>query len=356
MIRSFISRRILLLLCLLLLLAAPVRAAECTHDFVEMRKEPTCEIGGMLWEECILCGYKTGYTLLDPVGHSFGEWYLLQPPTCARDGVQARDCTVCGSRETTSVPPSGHSYAAEVRHPTCTAGGYTRFNCQFCTSYYIADYTQPLGHSYSIILLREPTDTARGQVRFTCTRAQCGESHVTYYTFRDIDSNAYYFTPVVWALDAGITSGLDDTHFGPGEQCSRAQVVTFFWRSAGKPEPVSAENPFLDVPRGSFCEKAVLWAYETGITTGTDDTHFSPNVSCTRAAVVTFLHRFRGCPEPTVTEVFPDVAPGSFYHDAVLWAAQRRITTGTGGGYFRPELPCDRAQIVTFLYRDNMNP
>lgn len=349
-----IRRALLLVLCCLVLTAIPAQASECAHEYVEMREEPGCDYSGVAWQECVLCGYETGYTLLDPVGHSFAQWYVTTAPTCTREGVQVRDCTVCGARETAPVPPSGHAYAAEVKHPTCTAGGYTRFNCQFCTSYYIADYTQPLGHSYNIILLREPTDTARGQVRFTCTR--CSESHVTYYTFRDIDSDAYYFTPVLWALDAGITSGLDDTHFGPAALCSRAQVVTFLWRSAGKPEPVSAANPFLDVPKGSFCEKAVLWAYETGITTGTDATHFSPNASCNRAEVVTFLHRFRGCPEPEEGTGFPDVPAGSFCHKAVLWAAQKGITLGMDDGTFRPLLPCNRAQIVTFLYRDNMNP
>ena len=172
------------------------------------------------------------------------------------------------------------------------------------------------------------------------------------YAFRDIDSSAYYFTPVLWAVDSGITTGLDETHFGPDGLCNRAQVVTFLWRAAGKPEPKNSVNPFVDVPQGSFYEKAVLWAFEKGITTGTDGTHFSPNASCNRAQVVTFLHRARGCPAPTATADFPDVAPGSFYHDAVLWAAQNGITTGMDGGYFRPNLPCTRAQIVTFLYRD----
>ena len=116
------------------------------------------------------------------------------------------------------------------------------------------------------------------------------------------------------------------------------------------------ENPFVDVPRGSFCEKAVLWAYENGITSGTDSTHFSPTAPCFRAQVVTFLHRFRGCPEPFLTVAFADVPEGSFYHQAVLWAAQTEITLGMENGLFRPELTCNRAQIVTFLYRDAKIP
>ena len=347
-------RRSVLAILVLLSLAVPVRAEGCAHEYVPRRKEPTCATGGMTWNECIHCGDVIDHKYLDPLEHAFGEWYVLEGPTCTRDGIQARDCMVCGQQETAAIPPPGHMYLAEVKHPTCTAGGYTRYTCGACSSYYIAQYTKPLGHSYNIILLREPTDTARGQARFTCIR--CSESHVTAYTFRDVDSSAYYFTPVLWALDAGITAGVDETHFCPEGICSRAQAVTFLWRSAGKPEPETRENPFLDVPDGSFYEKAVLWAYENGITTGTDSQHFSPAVPCTRAHVVTFLHRLHLCPEPGVSTAFPDVPAGSFFHKAVLGAAEKGITVGMDGGLFRPELSCTRAQIVTFLYRDETNP
>ena len=115
-------------------------------------------------------------------------------------------------------------------------------------------------------------------------------------------------------------------------------------------------NPFRDVPKGCYFEKAVLWAYETGITSGTDSTHFSPGAPCYRAHVVTFLHQYRGCPEPTINTPFPDVRPSDFYYKAVLWAAEKGITAGMDGGYFRPAALCNRAQIVTFLYKDAKNP
>ena len=338
---------------LVLVLAVPVRAA-CDHDFVQMRQEPGCDNPGFTWLACQLCGYTTGYDTLPPLGHTFGEWYVLTGPTCTRDGVQARDCTVCGHQETVPIPPPGHVYMAEVKHPTCTAGGYTRCTCCACSSYYISDYTQPLGHRYdSGVVIKEPTETALGRVRFTCIR--CSETYLMTYAFRDIDRDAYYFTPVIWAVNRGITTGMDETHFCPEQLCNRAQVVTFLWRAAGKPEPSTTENPFRDLPAGSFYEKAVLWAFENGITTGTDASHFSPDSPCSRAQVVTFLHRFRGSPEPTAATAFPDVPQGTFYHKAVLWAAQRRITMGMDGGYFCPELSCSRAQIVTFLYRDANN-
>ena len=348
-------RRFLLPIFLMLLLAFPAQGAECPHEWVQKRTEPTCEGKGAIWSECILCGDTKDYKNIDALGHRLGEWYVLEGPTCTREGTQASDCTVCGQQQTAPIPSTGHIYGPEVKNPTCTAGGYTRYNCRACSSYYIADYTDPLGHRYDEgVLLREPTETAMGRVRFTCTR--CKETYQMTYTFRDLDVDAYYFSPVLWAVNQGITSGIDETHFAPDNLCTRAQVVTFLWRSAGKPEPETTVNPFRDVKKSGFYEKAVLWAYETGITLGTDATHFSPDSPCNRAQVVTFLHRFRGCPEPEVTTAFPDVRPRDYYHKAVLWAAQRGITVGMDGGYFRPALNCTRAQIVTFLYRDIKKP
>lgn len=347
-------RRLLLPMMLALVLAVPVRA-ECVHDFVQMRLEPGCEKDGLSWLECRICGYCVNLDTIPPVGHTFDEWYVLTAPTCTRDGMAVSDCTVCGHQQTMPIPSLGHGYVAEVRNPSCTAGGYTRYTCRACSSYYIAEYTDPLGHQYEDgVLLKEPTETDRGRVRYTCLR--CSDPHLVYYSFLDIDSGAYYFTPVLLAVDKGITSGIDETHFAPAAVCNRAQVVTFLWRAAGRPEPDSIENPFVDVPAGSFYEKAVIWAYRSGITTGTDPTHFSPDAPCNRAQVVTFLHRAKGCPEPTEITDFPDVKAGTFYHKAILWAAQRQITVGMDGGCFRPELPCSRAQIVTFLYRDAKNP
>ena len=345
---------------LFLLLAVPVAAADCNHEYVQRRVEPGCDTSGTVWLECIRCGATTDYRALDPLGHTFSDWYTLIAPTCTREGTQARDCIVCLFQETAPMPHAGHDYVVEVMPPSCTARGYTSHYCTGCGDRFRTDYTEPLGHRYDDgVIIREPTLTAMGRIRFTCIG--CGDTYqetipMLTNPFEDIDDQAYYFSPVIWAVNSGITSGLDETHFGPDELCNRAQVVTFLWRTAGKPEPERGTNPFLDVPEGSYYEKAVLWAYETGITTGTDATHFSPGSPCSRAQVVTFLHRFRGCPAPTVTTAFPDVKPRSYYHKAVLWAAQREITVGMDGGYFRPEHHCNRAQIVTFLYRDAKNP
>lgn len=354
-----IIRHILLPVILILMLVQPVLANECPHSWIQKRIEPTCEESGIIWNECILCGKTAGYDVLVPPGHEFGDWYVLTEPNCEEEGLQSRDCVVCGFHESVPIPPK-HNYITELMPPTCTARGYTQHYCTGCGDRFRTDYTQPLGHRYDDgVIIREPTLTAMGRILYTCIG--CG---ITYQDtipkltnpFADIDEQAYYFAPVIWAVNSGITSGMDETHFDPDGICNRAQAVTFLWRRAGKPDPKTMFNPFRDVPKGSFYEKAVLWAYETAITKGTDKTHFSPNSPCNRAQVVTFLHRFRGCPAPTVATAFPDVHPGDFYHKAVLWAAERGITVGMDGGYFRPASSCTRAQIVTFLYRDAKNP
>ena len=172
--------------------------------------------------------------------------------------------------------------------------------------------------------------------------------------FTDVKEGKYFFIPVLWACyhDPQITSGTSDTTFGPNETCTRAQIVTFLWRAAGSPEPTTSDNPFADVKTSKYYYKAVLWATEQGITSGTSETMFSPNAGCTRAQVVTFLWRFAGSPEPTpTTNPFEDVKTGKYYYKAVLWAAENNVTAGTSETTFSPNDTCTRGQIVTFLYR-----
>lgn len=134
--------------------------------------------------------------------------------------------------------------------------------------------------------------------------------------------------------------------------CTRGQVVTFLWRAAGCPEPESSYNPFSDVPSNAYYHDAVLWAAEEGITTGTSRTRFEPNATVTRAQTVTFLWRWAGSPEPGSAGSFRDVPYRAYYADAVAWAVEYGITNGTAPGLFSPAQTCTRAQIVTFLYRD----
>ena len=164
--------------------------------------------------------------------------------------------------------------------------------------------------------------------------------------------DAWYAEQVNWAVSKNITNGIDDTHFAPENICTRAQVVTFLWREAGEPEPKSSANPFADVQAGSWYYKAVLWAVENGITTGRDESHFAPDDNCLRSEVVMFLWRAAGKPNATLSQNdFADVSSDSWFYDPVLWAVGEGITTGVDDTHFAPDNKCTRAQIVTFLYR-----
>ncbi len=172
------------------------------------------------------------------------------------------------------------------------------------------------------------------------------------FKFDDVPANAYYADAVDWAVANGITDGISATQFAPDMVCTRAQMVTFLWRAAGTPAPMTRVMPFEDVPYGAYYYDAVLWAYENGITTGTSDTTFSPNAQVTRAQTVTFLWRSVGNPNvDSAFKPFVDVDENGYYYDAVLWAMQVGITNGTTATTFSPDAGCTRAQIVTFLYR-----
>lgn len=171
------------------------------------------------------------------------------------------------------------------------------------------------------------------------------------FNFHDVTRFDYFYDAVKWAVDHDITSGTGRFTFSPNAACTRAQTVTFLWRAAGSPRPVSAVNPFTDVHYGDYFYQAVLWAVENGITMGTSATTFSPDATVTRAQVVTFLWRANGQPAAW-NSGFTDVSADAYYAKAVAWAVQNGITTGTGFGVFSPDAACTRAQIVTFLYRN----
>lgn len=156
---------------------------------------------------------------------------------------------------------------------------------------------------------------------------------------------------MAWAVEKGVTSGTSGTTFSPNADCTRAQIVTFLWPAAGSPTPKSKESAFTDVVAGSYYETAVQWAVENGITSGTSATTFSPNATCTRAQTVTFLWRSQKSPADGAANSFTDVADGTYYTDAVKWAVKNGITSGTSSTTFSPNADCSRAQIVTFLYR-----
>ena len=198
------------------------------------------------------------------------------------------------------------------------------------------------------------TDKGNGKYTFTMPASKV-EIKATFVKkvetspFSDVSTNAYYYEAVKWAQEKGITGGIGNGLFGPNQPCTRAQIVTFLWRAAGSPEP-KAMSSFSDVSADSYYAKAVAWAVENGITTGTGDGKFSPDATCTRAQSVTFLFRAIGKLVDSKAE-FSDVLADSYYANAVDWAVENGVTNGIGDGLFGPNNSCTRAQIVTFLFR-----
>ena len=199
------------------------------------------------------------------------------------------------------------------------------------------------------------TDKGNGKYTFTMPASKV-EIKATFVKevetspFSDVSTSAYYYEAVKWAQEKGITGGIGNGLFGPNQPCTRAQIVTFLWRAAGSPEPKGAASGMTDVVNGSYYEKAVAWAIENGITTGTTTSTFSPDATCTRAQAVTFLARALNAKAASAAE-FSDVPTDSYFADAVAWAAANGVTEGIGGGLFAPDNDCTRGQIVSFLFR-----
>ena len=203
------------------------------------------------------------------------------------------------------------------------------------------------------------TDAGNGKYTFTMPRSkvtvEAAFSEIVEepetLPFADVPTGAYYYDAVAWAVENGVTGGTSATTFSPDNACTRAQMMTFLWRAAGSPEPESNVNPFADVSSSAYYYKAVLWAVENGITSGTSATTFSPDATVTRGQTVTFLWRNAGSPAASGSS-FADVAADAYYAPAVAWAAREGITGGTSATTFSPDNACTRAQIVTFLWRD----
>ena len=359
-----------------------VKAGELPHEHAfgewTTTKEATCTEEGSKERVCE-CGEKET-EVIAALGHTEAEAVREneKPATCTEAGSYESVvyCSVCDaelSRETVAVDALGHDFEVhEIVPPTCTKSGYTVYKCTRCDKTYKDDPVEP-EHQFDEGTVTAPTCTELGYTTYTCL--VCGEKYVDEASwvealghdyvngdcsrcdavleskFEDVPAGAFYFDPVTWAVENGITTGATATTFNPNGDCQRAQVVTFLWRAAGSPEPTITENPFVDVPEDAFYYKAVLWAVESNITNGIDSTHFAPFALCNRAQVVTFLWRANGSPLAFAENVFEDVKDGTYYKQAVLWAIEKGITNGISATEFGVENVCNRAQVVTFLYR-----
>ena len=257
--------------------------------------------------------------------HYYDSGKVTTKPTCVDTGVKTYTCKICKTQKYyEEIPATGiHTWKlSQVFNPGYedadgnVVHGSAKYACKYCSATKNADLC--------------------AEVIFTDMPAR------TNYAHNAID----------WAVFNGITDGTSDTTFSPNKGCTRGQVVTFLWRAAGKPEP-SGSNPFTDVKSTAYYYDPVRWAVENGITTGTSETKFSPDNTCTRGQIVTFLWRYEGSPAPeTTVNPFSDVNEANYFYSAVLWAQENGITKGTSDTEFSPTKTCTRAQVVTFLYRD----
>ena len=258
-----------------------------------------------------------------------------------------------------SVPCAPMAEQTILVENTCTDDGLAAHLCHGygvnCETVFDEVVLPARGHTlYSISqYIEKPTATLPGLGMGTCR--DCGLIGVEQEVppiFCDVAPDAFYSRALDYCYEKGWVSGMTENTFAPGDSCVRAYVVTFLWRAAGCPRADSRENPFADVKETDFFYDAVLWAVQEGITTGTDPNHFSPAGVCNRVQVVTFLWRAFGQPGTESTEhTFTDVQPGSWYEPAVLWALEEGVTSGLSATAFGPGVTCNRAQIVTFLYR-----
>jgi len=363
------------------------------HRFTTEVIEPSCEWPGYILSVCELCGLNRQTDFTDPLGHSFVSEEV--PPTCTNYGYTLSTCTVCGSqREENYVDPLGHTFVGGVcscgatesdpteppetrpTEPAPTEPEETEPTEPIPTEPEETDPTEPTPtepeeteptepeetkpteppceHKWSKWDVTEPTSKKEGLRTREC--AVCGEVEKEILSklsgkFEDVAEDQYYALPVDWAVQKGVTTGMSATIFAPDAECTRGQIVTFLWRAAGQPEPSSSKNPFKDVKSSDYYYKAVLWAVEEGITTGTSADTFSPDSGCTRAQVATFLWRAQGKPAAASKNPFSDVKKGEYYYEAVIWAVENGVTTGTSATTFAPTATCTRGQIVTFLYR-----
>lgn len=346
----------------------------CEHNYALTSNTATCLDAGVATYTCSKCG--DSYTEeAPPKGHTPADAVRENevPASCSAAGSydEVIYCSVCSeeiSRTQKTIEKLPHTPADAVREnevpASCSAAGsYDEvIYCSVCSEEIsrTAKTIEKLPHDFSgnreycangcgtknpnYIPPRRPSHGS--QVKPTPTKPEKPKN-----PFKDVSENDYFYDAVLWAVDKDITSGTSATIFDANKNCTRAEMVTFLWRAAGKPEPTNRMNPFTDVKEDSYYYKAVLWAVENGITKGTSDTTFSPNDTCTRGQTATFLYRYAGSPAVSGRNYFNDVNETDYYYDAVVWAASEGITTGTSATTFSPADFSTRGQIVTFLYR-----
>ena len=299
-------------------------------------------------------GLTSGVYLTDPSGALASNYYVSSTAngvwTVSYSAPSSGGGSSSSSRRYDVSAPSVKHGDVTVSPKSASKGDTVTITAKPDSGYQLDDLTVTDKNGKELKL----TDKGNGKYTFTMPASKV-EVNATFVKeveispFSDVSTSAYYYEAVKWAQEKGITGGIGNGLFGPNQPCTRAQIVTFLWRAAGSPEP-KAMSSFADVSTDAYYAKAVAWAVENGITTGTGDGKFSPDATCTRAQSVTFLFRAIGKLVDSKAE-FSDVLTDSYYANAVAWAVENGVTNGIGDGLFGPDNSCTRAQIVTFLFR-----
>ena len=349
----------------------------------------TCYHNGLTISQCTKCGdyekkdgaYITKITGKETKHTASDKLANVKEATCTEEGYTGDVvCKFCGKvmKPGEKTKMVDHTPVdVEAKAPTCTEPGISKGTvCKVCEKVLSGQETVPaLGHDPKLVNAKDATCTEAGYTGDkVCTRcnvtlekgkdikalghnfvkgvcSRCDAKQPGYMPFKDVTKGDYY-DAIMWAYTNDITKGTSTTTFGVNDGCTRAQIVTFLYRAAGEPEIKTTKCPFTDVRANSDYYKAILWAVENGITTGTSTTTFDPNAACTRAQIVTFLWRYAKSPVVSTLYSFNDVAKTDYYYNAVMWAVQNGVTKGTGNDAFSPDATCTRAQAVTFIYRD----
>lgn len=299
--------------------------------------------------------------MIAKAAHTFGDWTITKNPTSSQTGEKERFCAACQYKETQTIPATGgssggHSYYT-IKATAGTGGAISPSGNVSVRGGRDQVFTITPDQGYAVSDVKIDSESVGTVKSYTFENVRKAHTIEVSFTkvnaFVDVPAGSYYEDAVNWAAENGITQGADAIHFSPDGICTRAQMVTFLWRSMGSPKAaVDAENPFTDVKQEAYYYDAVLWAVEQGITKGTSATAFSPDATVTRGQTVTFLWRAEKQPAAgDIQAPFTDVDQDAYYAEAVRWAVVQGITNGTSATTFSPDQGCTRAQIVTFLWR-----
>lgn len=338
---------------------------ECEEHTTELigAVEVTCTTDGYTGDEvCTNCGIVVVRgEVIASEGHAYGEW-VTTDATCTQAGLRARVCATCGEVETEELPATGHDLGewTVTKDATCTEAGSREAVCATCGET-VTEEIEALGHTWGEwTVVKAATCSEAGSEERVCS--VCNEKETREIPmldfenpFVDVTEDKWYYDAVMWGAMNDIVAGITDTEFGPKENSTRAQIVSFLWRAAGRPEPTTEECKFTDVSSSKWYYKAVLWATENGYVAGYTNTKFAPNETCKRSEMATFLWRMAGKPEAEASEnPFYDVPAGKWYETSAMWAYDNGIVSGYDleeGKAFAPDNQIARGETVTMLYR-----